>query len=127
MHTIRKPAKYIEHKIQMDLVAFFRTYHKAKIHIIGSDGTSKSAMEGDKKNKLGYEKGNPDLIILSKVKPIAPLFIELKRPKSEGRVAGKEDEAQKLKRLQFIDIGYKWIIIDNLADGIDAIKEYFNL
>jgi hypothetical protein len=127
MQSKKKPAKYIEHQIQIAIVSFFRCYYKDKIHIIGSDGTSKSAREGDKKNKLGYEKGNPDLIIFSKIKPIVPLLIELKRPKSEGRVAGKESTAQKLKRKQFTEIGYSWIVIDNLEKGVNEIKKYFDL
>ncbi len=123
----RKPAKFIEHQIQMAIVAFIRTYYSNAIHIIGSDGTSKTAREGDKKNKLGYEKGNPDLIILSKTKPIAPLFIELKRPKINGKAAGRESPDQRLKRQQFIQIGYSWIIIDDITIGINEIKQYFNL
>lgn len=127
--VIRKPAKYEEHKLQMGLVYFIRTFYNKKIAIWGNDGTSKSAKEGDKKRKLGYEKGMPDLILLSKVKPIPPLFIELKRPANKlvKQRAGKESEKQIAMRQQFIQIGYNWIVVDNLEKGINEIKQYFNL
>ena len=122
-----KTKKYIEHQIQIGIVRFIRTYYKDKVHIIGSDGTSKSAAEGNKKNKLGYEKGNPDLIILSKISPLPPLFIELKRPKSEGYTPGRESVFQKNKREEFTKVGYIWLVMDDIEKGINAIKEYFNL
>jgi hypothetical protein len=123
----KRPAKYIEHDIQMKIVSFCRTYYKNKVHIIGSDGTSKSAREGDKKNKLGYEKGNPDLIIIGLQREILPLFIELKRPKTILGRAGKESEDQLLKRQTFIKVGYTWLVIDDIQDGIMEIKRYFDL
>jgi len=126
---IRHRHKHTEQQMQQAIVAYCRNYLKDKIEAWGSDGTSKSAREGDKKNKLGYEKGNPDLTIfgIEKDKARLPLLIELKRPKSEGVSAGKESKEQKQKREKYIESGYTWIVIDDIGKGIEAIKKYFNL
>lgn len=125
----RKPAKFEEHKLQMELVSFFRTYYYDKVAIWGNDGTSKSAREGDKKKKLGYEAGMPDLTILSKIHCIAPLFVELKRPENKiyKHKKGVEGKKQLEMRIKFISIGYSWIVIDDLEKGINEIKQYFDL
>lgn len=78
----------------------------------------KSAREGRKFKLMGVRKGVPDLFLSIPNDEFHGFYIELKKP------GGKASNEQVVSGLMLENLGYKWMIIDDLEVFMTEVKRY---
>lgn len=115
-----------EKSLQISCVEYFRLqYPKIWIGNFSTDtkygGTpTQRKMQGAIKNKMGYSKGLPDLVILQPSGMFHALFIEFKTDK--GRQSTEQKEFEKY----CLDNNYLYVVVRSLEQFIMFVKNYFN-
>jgi hypothetical protein len=85
---------------------------------IRNGGSIKSAREGMKFKRMGVRKGIPDLFLSIPHIDWHGFYIELKKK------GGKPSLEQVENGKAFEDLGYKFLIIDDIEVFIDEVNEY---
>jgi len=112
-----------EASLQKEIIDFLRKYEK-KYHLkittpLGElQDTSEKRIES---YKMGYRRGQPDIIINNHSKHHCGLVIELKTPKGNGELKPSQIEVIKAYK----DDGYKCIVSNDLCDIIKKLTLWF--
>jgi len=92
--------------------------HSRYLFHIRNGGSIKSAREGLKFKRMGVRKGVPDLFLSVPSKEYHGFYIELKKK------GGKPSEEQIANGYAYLDLGYKFAIIDDLETFMQEINQY---
>lgn len=115
MNTISESA------LQIQCVKYFDmqyAYWSQYLYHIRNGGSIKSAREGLKFKRMGVRKGVPDLFLSLPTNEYHGFYIELKKK------GGKPSEEQLEKGYRYMELGYKFAIIDDIESFISEIDLY---
>lgn len=117
--TRRKP-RDIEHKIQCQMVKWFRLqYPKMKHNLFAiPNGGRRDAVTGAKLKEEGVLSGISDLILLKSNRFYGALLIETKTK------TGSQSDTQKEWEQKITEDGYKYVVVRSLEDFQREIKQY---
>lgn len=117
--TRRKP-RDIEHKIQCQMVKWFRLkYPKMKHNLFAiPNGGRRDAVTGARLKEEGVMSGISDLILLKSNRFYGALLIETKTK------TGHQSDSQKEWGQKITEDGYKYVIVRSLEDFQREIKQY---
>lgn len=85
---------------------------------IRNGGSIKSAREGLKFKRMGVRKGIPDLFLSLPNSDFHGMYIEMKRR------GGRPTMEQMENQIRFKCYGYEFIIVDNIEEFINVVKDY---
>lgn len=88
------------------------------------NGGFRNKREAAKLKAMGVKSGFPDLFLPKPNRSHAGLFIELKRPDSVGKKAGKASTEQDEWKEYLIRVGYLCIVCYGWEDAVKVLKEY---
>jgi len=115
-----------ERNLQMECVKWLRIqYPHVWVGNFSTDtrygGTqTQRAMQGAIKNKMGYTKGLPDLLIIKPSGFFSGLFVEFKTDK------GRQTPEQKEFEIYAISNTYAYVVVRTLDEFMMFVKNYFN-
>lgn len=115
-------SKASESNLQIQCVKWFDLQYPSWSQFlfhIRNGGSMKSAREGRKFKLMGVRKGVPDLFLSIPNDEFHGFYIELKKP------GGKPSSEQVVSGLMLENLGYKWMIIDDLEVFMTEVKRYF--
>ena len=110
-----------EFDLHTKLVEFIRRFFPEAIIVAGLGEMQDSADKRIKSWKLGYTKGQSDLLVLNRHKRFSGLCIELKTPKGCGIVS--PEQFQFMDRLK--EAGFKTLLSNDYDYLVKEIVEYF--
>lgn len=114
-------SKVSESNLQIQCVKWFDMQYpewSQFLFHIRNGGSMKSAREGRKFKLMGVRKGVPDLFLSIPNDEFHGFYIELKKP------GGKPSSEQVVSGLMLENLGYKWMIIDDLEVFMTEVKRY---
>lgn len=114
-------SKVSESNLQIQCVKWFDMQYpewSQFLFHIRNGGSMKSAREGRKFKLMGVRKGVPDLFLSIPNDEFHGFYIELKKP------GGKPSSEQVVSGLMLENLGYKWMIIDDLDVFMTEVKRY---
>lgn len=114
-------SKVSESNLQIQCVKWFDLQYpnwSQFLFHIRNGGSMKSAREGRKYKLMGVRKGVPDLFLSIPNDEFHGFYIELKKP------GGKASNEQVVSGLMLENLGYKWMIIDDIDVFMTEIKRY---
>lgn len=116
----RKKPDDEEHRIQTDMVNWFRLqYPKMKHNLFAvPNGGRRDAVTGARLKAEGVLAGVADLILLKSNRYFGALLIETKTR------TGKQRESQKEWEAKITSDGYKYVIVRSLDDFMKEVKSY---
>ena len=115
-------SKVSESNLQIQCVKWFDLQYpnwSQFLFHIRNGGSMKSAREGRKFKLMGVRKGVPDLFLSVPNDEFHGFYIELKKP------GGKPSTEQVTSGLMLENLGYKFMIIDDIEVFMAEIKRYF--
>lgn len=115
-------SKVSESNLQIQCVKWFDLQYpnwSQFLFHIRNGGSMKSAREGRKFKLMGVRKGVPDLFLSVPNDDFHGFYIELKKP------GGKPSTEQVTSGLMLENLGYKFMIIDDIEVFMTEIKRYF--
>jgi|SanBayMetagenome_1026888.scaffolds.fasta_scaffold15429_5 hypothetical protein len=115
-------SKVSESNLQIQCVKWFDLQYpnwSQFLFHIRNGGSMKSAREGRKFKLMGVRKGVPDLFLSIPNDEFHGFYIELKKP------GGKPSTEQVTSGLMLENLGYKFMIIDDIEVFMTEIKRYF--
>ena len=115
-------SKVSESNLQIQCVKWFDLQYpnwSQFLFHIRNGGSMKSAREGRKFKLMGVRKGVPDLFLSIPNDEFHGFYIELKKP------GGKPSTEQVTSGLMLENLGYKFMIIDDIEVFMTEVKRYF--
>lgn len=110
-----------ESALQIQCVKWFDMqypYWSTYLYHIRNGGSIKSPREGLKFKRMGVRKGVPDLFLSVPTHEHHGFYIELKKK------GGKPSDEQLANGYRYLDLGYKFAIIDDLDTFILEVNQY---
>lgn len=116
-----------EHHEQALVVAHLRAFHPEVLAYAVPNGARRTRWERAQAKAEGMEPGVPDLVVDEARGGYFGLRIEMKRPASPGRRAGRESAAQKRVRLRLEDAGYRAVVCVGADAALRELETYLAL
>lgn len=117
---VRRKPRDIEHKLQCQMVRWFRLQYPSMKHNLFSvpNGGRRDAVTGAKLKEEGQLAGVSDLIFLKANRFYHGLLIEVKTDK------GRQSDNQKEWEQKIINDGFKYIVVRSLDQFIEEVNRY---
>lgn len=91
------------------------------------NGGKRHIKTAQKFKAMGTQAGFPDLFLFIPHGGYHGLFIELKRPKSQGKAQGRLSDSQKAMMAKLGDQGYRAVVCYGYDEAIQTIRDYLGI
>lgn len=112
--------KHLEQDIQMAVVQWMRLQFPNLLFSISPGGLLTSGKVGNKANKLGYQKGVPDIMVFKANSKWHGLLIELKTP------TGIISNEQKKYLAELMRLNYFAVVCRSFEEAKNTVEFYFS-
>ena len=109
-----------EFDLHRKVVNYIRKYHSDLVLVAGLGENQDNPRKRIVSWQKGYQKGQPDLLLLNAHKKYNGLCLEFKTPKGNGEVSEAQEETLKKYRQQ----GFKTLISNDYDEVVHEIYEY---